>query len=124
LRVGGSHFLKSFLKVEDRRRDSKDWGRFEKRPTRDPPTRKSRNFLGIMKGFAARDISIWREDPSLLDAIKQVAADLVSYPWWDRESDAYHSPRPWGVRSIKFHTGASKSMPRSLMSGTIRGCAV
>jgi ADP-ribosylglycohydrolase len=45
------------------------------------------NLLGIMNGFAAIDISIWREDPALLDAIKQVATDLVSYPWWDMESD-------------------------------------
>jgi len=40
------------------------------------------------------------------------------------ESEAYHCPRPCGVRSMKFHTGASRSMPRSLMSGPILGCAV
>jgi hypothetical protein len=40
------------------------------------------------------------------------------------ESDAYHSPRPCGVRSKTFHTGDSKSMPRSLISAAMRGCAV
>ena len=37
---------------------------------------------------------------------------------------AYQLPRPCGVRSMKFQIGVSKSMPRSLISGDIHGCAV
>lgn len=45
------------------------------------------NILGTMMGHAAIRFPYWLEGPELLNAIEQVAIDLVSYPWWDIQSE-------------------------------------
>lgn len=51
------------------------------------PSQATYNILGAMMGQEAVAFPIWIEQEEPLKAIERMATDMVSWPWWDNQSE-------------------------------------